>query len=360
VLEVILSLDYEIHGNGQGSPLELMVDPTARMLRQLDRHGAKLTIMADTVEIVRFRRHAQETGRDDYAYGSIAEQLCRAIGTGHDVQLHLHPAYARARKGPGGWELDYAEYDLAGLPYDRMDELICEGRDFLEALLRPVDASYECVGFRAANWSMQPSADIVRALLANGIRVDSSVFKHGRRSGIVRFDYSHAHSALAPWRVDPTDVCRADAAGELLEFPIYCEPRRLHRFLSIQRMYRAGQSRMHPVPGSGPAAGSARTTGRMRRGLLLVAGRHAWKLDFNQCSGRQLIAGLERAARHTASRDRTVPLVLIGHSKLFTRFNERSLEPFLAHVAAHPDRFRFATLHEALRTNEASAAVLGA
>jgi hypothetical protein len=35
--------------------------------------------------------------------------------------------------------------------------------------------------------------------------------------------------------------------------------------------------------------------------------------------------------------------VLIGHSKLFTRFNERSLEPFLRFVAERSDRFRFGT-----------------
>jgi hypothetical protein len=39
-------------------------------------------------------------------------------------------------------------------------------------------------------------------------------------------------------------------------------------------------------------------------------------------------------------------VVLIGHSKLFTRRNERDLDRFLRHVAAHPGRFRFATLAE--------------
>ena len=47
VVRVIFTLDYEIHGNGEGCPYELMVEPTARLLRLFDAYGAKLTIMAD-------------------------------------------------------------------------------------------------------------------------------------------------------------------------------------------------------------------------------------------------------------------------------------------------------------------------
>ena len=42
----------------------------------------------------------------------------------------------------------------------------------------------------------------------------------------------------------------------------------------------------------------------------------------------------------------TLPFVLIGHSKTFTRYNERMLAPFLAFVAKHPDRFRFGTFRD--------------
>ena len=59
---VIFTLDYEIHGNGHGSPRDLMVEPTERMMAQFDRHGAKLTVMADVAEILRFKRHLEEAG----------------------------------------------------------------------------------------------------------------------------------------------------------------------------------------------------------------------------------------------------------------------------------------------------------
>ena len=353
MFEIILTLDYEIHGNGEGAPLELMVEPTDRMLRQFDAHGAKLTVMPDIGEVLRFRQYAEETGRDDFSYHPIACQLKHAVRTGHDVQLHIHPSYFNAQPAGDRWALDYAEYDLARLRFERIDAIVHSGKTYLEQLLRPVDESYACVASRSANWSMHPSPNVVRALVDNGIRIDTSVFKYGRRAGAVQFDYRDAHSELVPWPVDSADVCRADPAGELLEFPIYSENRRIQGFISVNRFYRAIQSRRHPLPsdgfeGTSGGSSSSFSAGRVRRALALLAGRHAWKLDFNQCSGRQLIAGLKRAARRYDAPEVTLPVVLIGHSKLFTRRNERQLKPFLEYVAEHPDRYRFATLRESL------------
>src|SRR5258708_39985696 len=113
MLTVILTSDYEIHGNGDGSPLELMVRSTDLMLGLFERYGAQLTIMADVAEIQRFGRHRAETGCDDFAFASIVSQLRSAIVRGHDVQLHVHPSYYDARWRNGRWEQDYGACDLA-------------------------------------------------------------------------------------------------------------------------------------------------------------------------------------------------------------------------------------------------------
>jgi hypothetical protein len=352
-LQLVFTLDYEIHGNGEGDPGELMVARTDRLLDVLEEFGAKLTIMADTVEILKFREHRDASGRDEYAYGAIERQLQDTIARGHDVQLHLHPAYARAHAEGGRWVLDYGEYDLARLGYDRMFALVKEGKDYLEGLLRPVRPDYACIAFRAANWSMSPSADIVRALVANGIRIDTSVFKHGSRAGLVRFDYAAAESEAEPWPVDASDVCRRDERGLLFEFPIYCERRPLWSFVSVNRVNNAIQNRIHPLPPepvmANPASGQAsatETTSTLEKGARLarlIFKEHARKLDFNQCSGRQMVASLRSMEARYASRTRDVPVVLIGHSKLFHRQNEGQLRTFLDYVARRPDCFGFST-----------------
>ena len=39
MFKVLFTSDYEIHGSGMGSPRDLVVDPTTRMLDQFDRYA---------------------------------------------------------------------------------------------------------------------------------------------------------------------------------------------------------------------------------------------------------------------------------------------------------------------------------
>ncbi len=358
MLRIIFTSDYEIHGNGEGSPLKLMVQPTERMLELFDQFGARLTIMADVAEIQRFREYRDETGRDEFAFDAILAQLRRAVATRHDVQLHLHPSYYRAQWLKGRWEQDYASYDVARLGYARLSKIIGEGKAFLEENLRSSRPDYACTVFRAANWAMQPSRDIVRALIDNGIRIDTSVFKYGRREGLVQFDYTRAWSDFAPWPISESDVCEKDADGRLFEVPIYAERRWIGAFMSPLRLYRVYQSLVHRLsPHNSPRVRQgARSPWRSAmRPIRSLFTKHSWKLDFNQCTGQQLIGGMLRAESKSSQARCEVPLVLIGHSKLFTSTNARSLRGFLRFVQAHPDRFTFGRfddvdLHEAHRT----------
>jgi hypothetical protein len=344
MLKAIFTLDYEIHGNGDGCPYALMVEPTERMLRQFDAYGAKLTILADIAEILKFRQYAEEFGRDDYHYFKIIGQLRDAIRRGHDVQLHIHASYFNAKFEEGRWRQDWSEYDFAGLKPERLREIVRQGKEFLESLLRPVNPHYRCSVFRAANWSVSPSKNVVRALVENGFTIDTSIFKYGRRDGLVNFDYTNACSGLVPWRAAEEDLCAADAGGKLFEFPIYSENRWVGAFLTPQRIYRACVGRLHRFSGSrenipsNPAAQPPRNAPKKSHWL---GRKHAWKADFNQCSGRQLIRALERAETQYGTPGVELPFVLIGHSKLFTGFNEWSLRSFLAFVKANPDRFGF-------------------
>ena len=346
MLHVLFTSDHEIHGNGDGCPHELMVEPTNRMLDQFERHGAKLTIMADVAEILKFKEYQEQTGRDDFHYAAIAAQLQDAVRRGHDVQLHLHASYFNARQEQGRWLQDWSEYNFAGLPPARLDEVIGLGKRYLEELLQPVSPAYRCFAFRAANWSMSPSRNVVRALVDNGITIDTSVFKYGRREGLVNFDYTHAPSHYAAWPAAEDDICRRDDQSRLLEIPIYTERRWLGAFLSRNRLERAAQSRAHRIPrsalGAEPAAPRSRRRSVLDR-LSLLTGKHAWKADFNQCTGHQLVRALKRAGAAHGPTEKPECFVLIGHSKLFTRANERSLEPFLRFVAGRPDQFQFGT-----------------
>jgi hypothetical protein len=347
MLGPIFTLDYEIHGNGDGCPMDLMVEPTGRMLDLFDRYGAKLTIMADIAEILKFSEYKNQYGRDDYHYDAVTDQLRDAIRRGHDVQLHIHSSFFKARYDQGRWVQDWSEYNFAGLSPERLREVVALGKGFLESLLQPIDPGYKCYVFRAANWSMSPSRNVVRALVESGIRIDTSVFKYGHRRGLVNFDYSNAFSRLVPWKVDENDICTASEVGRLVEFPIYCENRWLGAFFTPQRLQRAYMTRQHRVANSaGGAPETAAQSKPRHNGEKRLLRRHAWKADFNQCSGRQLIGALRRAEAQCGPSPSRIPFVLIGHSKSFTRFNGWSLRSFLAFVREQPERFWFAKFND--------------
>ncbi|MEO7299870.1 MAG: hypothetical protein ABI042_14985 [Verrucomicrobiota bacterium] len=304
--------------------------------------------MADVAEIQKFNEFAEQHGRDDYHYHKIVAQLQRAVIAGHDVQLHIHASYFNATHDGVKWVQDWSEYDFASLSLERLNEIVGSGKARLESLLQPSCPDYRCFAFRAANWSVNPGKNVIKALLNNGITIDTSVFKYGRRNGIVEFDYSDAASELVPWRVREDNLCSHDDRGQLWEFPIYSENRWIGAFFSLNRLYRVAQSRRHRIsdnsliPRAAPLGAPAKRRGLLSK-LSFAAKKHAWKADFNQCTGRQLINALERAEKRYSRGPDPLPFVLIGHSKLFNRMNETSLRPFLQFVADHPARFGFAT-----------------
>jgi hypothetical protein len=177
------------------------------------------------------------------------------------------------------------------------------------------------------------------------------VFKYGKRQGLVNFDYTDAWCNLRPWQADLKNFCARSRDSRLVEFPIYCEPRWIGAFLTPQRIYRAVLSRMHKfdaAPAKDRVAPSPGGLGRMKRfcRILSPQRRYAWKADFNQCTGRQLIGALKRAEAAHPRNSAPLPFVLIGHSKLFTHYNQRNLRPFLAFVAGRPTRFGFGLYHD--------------
>ncbi len=94
------------------------------------------------------------------------DQLRGAVRRGHDVQLHLHASYFNSRYEQGRWQQDWSEYNFAALEAERLNQIVRLGKDYLETLLRPVWPAYECFVFRAANWAVSPSQNVVRALVA--------------------------------------------------------------------------------------------------------------------------------------------------------------------------------------------------
>jgi hypothetical protein len=351
MFNIIFTTDYEIHGNGEGLPESLMIEPTYRNLSLFDQYGAKLTIMADMGEIICYQKHKLEAGQDDFGYDKIIEQLQKAVQTGHDVQLHMHPHFFSAFYDKDRWNFSKSTYNLENATYEELASMVKLCKTNIEMELKKVKSDYKCNVFRAGGWEMHPSKNIVRALVDNGFIIDTSVFKNGKRNGMYKFDYSSAHHNLIPWSADENDVCKPSHEGNLLEIPIATSQKYIYSFISLNRFYRVAKQKknIHPKNRNGKISYSSK--------IRSLFQKHPLKMDYNQCSGKQLINELRALYKKFGNFKYDLPVVLIGHSKSFTKYNEENLKPFLKYIQSNPEKFRFALFSDLnldkLRTNGA-------
>ncbi len=328
------TLDYEIHGNGDGNPMNLMVEPTYRLMDLLERYGQRVTIMADIAEILAFERYRAKHGRDDYHVEDIRTQLCEAIRRGHDVQLHVHSSYFRAEWHDGAFDQCIEDYNMAALPIERIDDMVGTCVRYLEELLQPIKPDYKVWLFRAANWSMMPTENLYKVLLKYGITADTSVYKGGVQGGNVCYDYRHAFDNLLSYPASAKDINYYDSKGQIMEYPIYCEMKPFWQFLSLLRIFRMVRAKFHKHKKNQDSGAKNQKSGLQKddnRKLTLKSffRLNPWKMDFNQGTNCQLIAAMKRIMCRKVTDREVVDVILIGHSKTFVLYNEKTLESFL-------------------------------
>jgi len=192
--------------------------PTARLLDIFDAEGAVLTLMAEMGEHRWLREH------DPPVAQQMEEQWREAVQRGHDVQMHLHPAWLPelgARRDGHTWFWDPRFARAEDYPGD-LTALIGGFKATLESAIRPVDPTYEVSSFRAGAYEAQPFARLYDALAANRITCDSSVLPGDLRPGR-HYDYRLAYSTHQPYfasRFDP-QLKAPPAERALVELPAF-------------------------------------------------------------------------------------------------------------------------------------------
>lgn len=330
---IVITVDYEIFGNGTGDVRQHMIEPTARMAEACESHNVPFTVFFEVEEYLAFVRHREalvsDLGYDPAA--EIREQIRRLAARGHDIQLHLHPQWYGARYASGTWTLrpevqtvdDLMPTDDAAIAY------IAERQRVIHEMLADVAPAHRVCAYRAGAFSAQPGQRLIRALEANGFVFGSSVV-HGLQhyNSTLALDYRHAPAGRRAWRVRD-DVAREDTSGSLWEVPIYSVMGRRFHQLTPRRLL-AKFSRNVPK-----AKQREMLTQLGVRGGLLHKLRFLWqpvpiKLDHDNLSPAQLMRWI-RNAPPPPSGDPDV-LILIGHSKEHIR--NADFRRFVGMVAA--------------------------
>ena len=218
-LGLVITNDWEVFGDGSGDYFELQHKPLEALLKVIEDHGAKLTVMAEVGQQWAHQSIAEQEPWSREVAASWESMLKDTVRRQFDVQLHLHPQWLNAKYTDKRWQLSLNQWSVGGLAPSPLEAVLRSAKHYLDNLLQPVCPGYECLAFRAGSYCIEPSQHVIKALLDTGFICDSSVTK-GLYNPLF-FDYRDAFSHFMPWFTSSEDVkYRCDSASGLLEMPI--------------------------------------------------------------------------------------------------------------------------------------------
>jgi len=323
----ILSVDYEVFGDGSGCVKECVIRPAERLLALADRFGAKVTLFVEALEFEKM----EAAGIPDIK--NVKDQLIKAYRAGHDIQLHIHPQWIYASKDQFGWNLDVAKWRVADLDQEQIANALMTGKRWLERVIRSEDSHYECVAFRAGAWCIQPSSRVLSVLKTIGIKVDSTVAPGAFNPGSGDW-YDFRHCPQSPWWWTTEDVLKAEDSTEaaIMEVPIASgNVRAIGRLRTLMRSRYMNQSLARDCHGS--YRGANTRLNAFRKKLAKLRNISHVMLDFCTLTCDEMMIVVGQHKEIDENKDLMVPIVAIGHTKNFSPDAEKNLCKFLGRLS---------------------------
>jgi len=297
MIECIFTIDYEIYGDGEGMLRDLVLDPARDLNIIFEKAGSKFVVFVEAAEFEKIEAHGTDPDVKE-----VRQQIREFYQKGHEIALHLHPQWCNAFFQKGRWVLNYEEYNLCSLPPGRIAEIINNAISYLRALLG--EPYFTPIAFRAGNWLFQPTKVAAKVLAAQGIKIDSSVFKGGLQH-LYLLDYRSAMDNGFFWRFSD-DVNLVDPKGILLEMPIHTQ---MVPFWKLITPKRVGLQKKGGIGNSSTKQKLYRTLDRLRLQQPL-------KLDFCRMKITELTGMISRIISEDRQDPLTLrPIVAIGHTK---------------------------------------------
>jgi hypothetical protein len=358
-IQLVLADDWELRGDGSGDMRVIQFATIRRLCEVYEACGLRASFNVEVLQQLVHRR----LGDENRELGRLAaewEEVVRDVyQRGHDVQLHLHPQWTNARYEGGKWSLS-GSWSILDYEPDRVEEMILEGMEYLEELLRPLDPSYRCVSFRSGSWCIAPGDHVLNALAKAGIVFDMSIAEGLHYdTGHIQLDYRMIDEPFRPYYPRMNDARRvADEPQSIVCVPTHTFSAGKPLVRGVARALRKRTplgSRMDRfvapndvlIPNRGYGTDYSRRNWDNRRGTASSKRRVSdlSALSFGQM--RQMLADIRRRARATGWA--LVPVVLENHTKDIGNFVP--FERLAAHISSAPD-LEVLTLTELARNIE--------
>ena len=338
---LILTLDYELYGDGSGNVFKHIVRPTERILAIADSHNARLTIFFEVMEYWRLKEQWDNGNHMGYAENPLAAieaQLRDAYARGHDIQLHLHPQWANAYWKDDHWVVDNSYWRLSTLSQTEIEGLLRKGRQTIENII--AEEKFHCNILRAGGYNIQPSEKIVKAMQSCGFIIDTSIYPGGNAYGsLSRYDYRAIPYEKGIWYCGnnlETEVMKSGIA----ELPIVAFPiMRLKKYMSVGRILAIWRNRHSATKTFVAKTSNCGMSGKTSR-LLYFFDTESQTWDYCLFSPSMHYDFLRKIKKQTSRR----LFVLVGHPKSFVT------SIGFEYLLRHADGYDFPTITDMLGT----------
>jgi hypothetical protein len=329
---LVLTVDYEIFGNGTGDVRTHVTGPTARMARICEQFGVPLTIFFEVEEYVAFERERAQlqklVGYDPA--GEIRAQLVELAAKGHDLQLHLHPEWHGTHFDVrSGWQLRYDHPCVDSLfeTNEETADYIRERKAIIDQILSEAGSEQRVNCYRAGAFCAQPGTKLIQALAQNGFVLDTSLVRGlQRRDAHVALDFTAA-PRKRHWRIR-ADVAAEEPDGPIFEVPIHSQMARRFQQFTPKRLA-AKFSRNVPKEKQREMVAQLKIKRTPMGVIQFLLQQFPIKLDFHNMSAGQMMRWIRNAP--ASSPGEVDVIVLIGHTK--EHRDDRDFERFLTQVS---------------------------
>lgn len=314
MLNIILTIDYEIFGDGAGDVKKHIIKPADKILRICDKYSAPLTIMFEVNEYQKFVEYESELVQD-LGYSPAKEmknQVLNAYSKGHDVQLHIHPQWIDAEYKNFKWIMNNPEQPITEFSKKMINQIIQQGKKTIEDIVCEVDKKYSVCAMRLTNlpWVEAP-IEVHDAMKQNGI-------------------YYHSLAVSDSLKNNNKGLWNLDSEKEIFEIPIHSITMPGFKRFTWNRIKTALYRKMYTRDlvslnfDKNKYQNKKNLASKLKNVLFIP---QALKWDFCKQSSTEMLKFLDDAMARYDHVNHNVPLIMIGHSKDF--FNSNNLDRFL-------------------------------
>lgn len=341
-MNLILTLDYELYGDGSGDVFRHMIEPTNRILDICDTYNIKTTIFFEVIEYLKLKEEwdkGNTMGYENNPIRAIEKQLQEAVLNGHDIQLHIHPQWVKAEYKNNHWFMDFSNWRLGDFRIEEsysIEDMLKEGKDTIENLIREVVPEYKCIALRAGGYNIMPSEKVYKAMKNLGLKIDSSVYPGGYEVGdLSQYDYRDADLEKDFWRVVPDNFAQLTLKSSVLEIPVFALKQKRFKKFNLERIKSAFQNRNSVI-----GAVKAKTIHKSKiEKIKYFFEKEAFTWDFCLFDFRLHKVFFNYIEKNLNRRQH---FVIIGHPKSFT--SDKSFKKMIMY--AQKEDFQFKTLSE--------------